>query len=143
MERCFPRSASNPTKIASVGGGYIALEFAGIFNGLQSEVHVFFRQKQVLRGFDDEMRNCKQYWLEQMSLKGIEFYTEESPQAVIKSADGSFSLKTNKGTTEGFSYVMFATGRKPNTKTMGVKLDKNGAILFDESSPNHQLGKLV
>ncbi|PWA80162.1 FAD-dependent pyridine nucleotide-disulfide oxidoreductase [Artemisia annua] len=88
------------TKIATVCGGYIALEFAGIFNGLQSEVHVFIRQKQVLRGFDDE----------HMSLKGTEFHTTESPQVVIKSADGSFSLKTNKGTTEGFSHVMFATG---------------------------------
>ncbi|XP_071738207.1 glutathione reductase, chloroplastic-like isoform X2 [Rutidosis leptorrhynchoides] len=45
---------SKPTKIAIVGGGYIAVEFAGIFNGLQSEVHVFIRQKQVLRGFDEE-----------------------------------------------------------------------------------------
>ncbi|KAD6120104.1 hypothetical protein E3N88_11375 [Mikania micrantha] len=127
---------SKPTKIAIVGGGYIALEFAGIFNGLQSDVHVFIRQKQVLRGFDEEIRD---FVAEQMSLKGIEFHTEESPQAVIKSADGSLSLKTNKGTIDGFSHVMFATGRKPNTKNLGlealgVKLDKNGAILVDEYS---------
>jgi pyruvate/2-oxoglutarate dehydrogenase complex dihydrolipoamide dehydrogenase (E3) component len=51
-----------------------------------------------------------------MSLRGIEIHTEESPQAIIKSADGSLSLKTNKGTVEGFSHVMFATGRRPNTK---------------------------
>lgn len=51
-----------------------------------------------------------------MSLRGIEFHTEESPQAILKSSDGSFSLKTNKGTVEGFSHVMFATGRRPNTK---------------------------
>lgn len=44
-----------PDKIAIVGGGYIALEFAGIFNGLKSEVHVFIRQKKVLRGFDEEV----------------------------------------------------------------------------------------
>ncbi|KAI3760137.1 hypothetical protein L1987_50527 [Smallanthus sonchifolius] len=127
---------SKPTKIAIVGGGYIALEFAGIFNGLQSDVHVFIRQKQVLRGFDEEVRD---FVAEQMSLKGIEFHTEESPQAVTKSADGSLSLKTNKGTIDGFSHVMFATGRKPNTKNLGleavgVKLDKNGAILVDEYS---------
>lgn len=53
---------------------------------------------------------------EQMSLRGIEFHTEQSPQAVLKSADGSLSLKTNKGTVDGFSHVMFATGRRPNTK---------------------------
>ena len=51
-----------------------------------------------------------------MSLRGIELHTEESPQAIIKSADGLLSLKTNKGTVEGFSHVMFATGRRPNTK---------------------------
>ena len=47
---------SKPEKIAIVGGGYIALEFAGIFNGLKSEVHVFIRQPKVLRGFDEEVR---------------------------------------------------------------------------------------
>lgn len=51
-----------------------------------------------------------------MSLRGIEFHTEEPPQAIIKAADGSLSLKTNKGTVEGFSHIMFATGRRPNTK---------------------------
>ncbi|KAB5524344.1 hypothetical protein DKX38_022093 [Salix brachista] len=104
---------SKPKKIAIVGGGYIALEFAGIFNGLKSDVHVFIRQKKVLRGFDEEIRD---FVAEQMSLRGIELHTEESPQAIIKSADGSLSLKTNKGTVEGFSHVMFATGRRPNTK---------------------------
>lgn len=49
---------SRPKKIAIVGGGYIAVEFAGIFNGLKSEVHVFIRQKKVLRGFDEEVRGC-------------------------------------------------------------------------------------
>lgn len=127
---------SKPEKIAIVGGGYIALEFAGIFNGLTSEVHVFIRQKKVLRGFDEEIRD---FVAEQMSLRGIEFHTEESPQAIIKSSDGSLSLKTNKGTAEGFSHVMFATGRRPNTKnlgleTVGVKMTKNGAIEVDEYS---------
>ncbi|XP_041005412.1 glutathione reductase, chloroplastic-like [Juglans microcarpa x Juglans regia] len=127
---------SKPTKIAIVGGGYIALEFAGIFNGLTSSVHVFIRQKKVLRGFDEEIRDFVE---EQMSLRGIEFHTEESPQAIIKSADGSLSLKTNKGTVEGFSHVMFATGRRPNTKnlgleTVGVKMTENGAIEVDEYS---------
>ncbi|XP_004289892.1 PREDICTED: glutathione reductase, chloroplastic [Fragaria vesca subsp. vesca] len=125
-----------PGKIAIVGGGYIALEFAGIFNGLKSDVHVFIRQKQILRGFDDEIRG---FLAEQMSLRGIEFHTEESPQAILKSSDGSFSLKTNKGTVEGFSHVMFATGRRPNTKNLGleavgVKMANSGAIEVDEFS---------
>ncbi|KAJ6373831.1 hypothetical protein OIU78_029507 [Salix suchowensis] len=127
---------SKPKKIAIVGGGYIALEFAGIFNGLKSDVHVFIRQKKVLRGFDEEIRD---FVAEQMSLRGIELHTEESPQAIIKSADGSLSLKTNKGTVEGFSHVMFATGRRPNTENLGlesvgVKMTNNGAIEVDEYS---------
>ncbi|KAA8543321.1 hypothetical protein F0562_021184 [Nyssa sinensis] len=127
---------SKPKKIAIIGGGYIAVEFAGIFNGLKSEVHVFIRQKKVLRGFDEEIRD---FVGEQMFLRGIEFHTEESPQAILKSTDGSLSLKTNRGTVEGFSHVMFATGRKPNTKNLGlemvgVKMTKNGAIEVDEYS---------
>ncbi|KAI4301163.1 hypothetical protein L6164_034470 [Bauhinia variegata] len=127
---------SKPNKIAIVGGGYIALEFAGIFNGLSTEVHVFIRQKKVLRGFDEEIRD---FVAEQMSLRRIEFHIEESPQAIMKSSDGSLSLKTNKGTMEGFSHIMFATGRRPNTKNLGlesvgVKMNKNGAILVDEYS---------
>ncbi|RZC73473.1 hypothetical protein C5167_048953 [Papaver somniferum] len=127
---------TKPTKIAIVGGGYIAVEFAGIFNGLKSDVHVFIRQKQVLRGFDEEVRD---FVAEQMSLRGIEFHTEESPQEIIKSPDGSLTVKTNKGTFDGFSHVMFATGRRPNTKNLGleevgVKMSKNGAIEVDEYS---------
>lgn len=125
-----------PKKIAIVGGGYIALEFAGIFNGLESDVHVFIRQKKVLRGFDEEMR---EFVADQMSLRGIEFHTEETPQAIVKSADGTLSLKTNRETVEGFSHIMFATGRRPNTKNLGleevgVKMTQTGAIEVNEYS---------
>ncbi|PPR83769.1 hypothetical protein GOBAR_AA36948 [Gossypium barbadense] len=118
---------SKPEKVAIVGGGYIALEFAGIFNGLTSEVHVFIRQKKVLRGFDEEIRD---FVGEQMALRGIQFHTEESPQAIVKSADGSLSLKTNKGTIEGFSHIMFATGRRPNTKLVPDKVKMTDFDLF-------------
>eukprot|EP00262_Sarcandra_glabra_P017849 TRINITY_DN6241_c0_g1_i1.p1 TRINITY_DN6241_c0_g1~~TRINITY_DN6241_c0_g1_i1.p1 ORF type:complete len:604 (+),score=95.79 TRINITY_DN6241_c0_g1_i1:93-1814(+) len=127
---------SKPEKIAIIGGGYIALEFAGIFNGLKSEVHVFIRQKKVLRGFDEEIRD---FVAEQISLRGVEFHIEESPQAILKSVDNLLSLKTNKGTINGFSHVMFATGRMPNTKNLGlasvgVKMTNKGAIEVDEYS---------
>lgn len=51
-----------------------------------------------------------------MALRGITFHSEQSPQVVTKSNDGLLSLKTNKETIGGFSHVMFATGRRPNTK---------------------------
>ncbi|KAL9271881.1 Glutathione reductase, chloroplastic-like protein [Drosera capensis] len=125
-----------PEKIAIIGGGYIALEFAGIFNGLSSDVHVFIRQKKVLRGFDEEIRD---FIAEQISVREIELHTEETPQAIVKSSDGSLALKTNKGTADGFSHVMFATGRRPNTENLGleevgVKMSKDGAIEVDEFS---------
>lgn len=53
-----------------------------------------------------------------MAVRGIEFHAEESPQAITKSADGTLSLKTNKETIDGFSHIMFATGRRPNTKVI-------------------------
>lgn len=127
---------SRPDKIAIIGGGYIALEFASIFNGLNSDVHVFIRQKKVLRGFDEEVRD---FVAEQMALRGVEFHVEEAPEAIEKASDGSLTLKTTKGVNDGFSHVMFATGRVPNTKNLGleeigVKLNKNGAIEVDEYS---------
>lgn len=51
-----------------------------------------------------------------MSLRGVKFHIEQTPQAVTKSYDNLLTLKTNKETIGGFSHVMFATGRKPNTK---------------------------
>lgn len=53
---------------------------------------------------------------EKMSFRGIEFHTEESPRAILKSSDGSLSLETNKGIVDGFSQVVFIIGRQPNTK---------------------------
>ncbi|KAJ7569102.1 hypothetical protein O6H91_01G060400 [Diphasiastrum complanatum] len=126
---------SRPGKILIVGGGYIALEFAGIFNGLGSEVHLFVRQKKVLRGFDEEVRSIV---ADQLALKGIKFHFEESPEAVEKVADGQLLLRTNRGSEVG-DCVMFATGRAPNTKNLGleavgVKLNDKGAIKVDEFS---------
>lgn len=127
---------SRPEKIGIVGGGYIALEFAGIFNGLGSEVHVFIRQPKVLRGFDEEIRD---FLADQMALRGINFHFEETPVAIEKSSSGQLSVKTNKTTEHSFSHVMFATGRVPNTKNLGledvgVALDHKGAIVVDDYS---------
>ncbi|GFQ08057.1 glutathione reductase chloroplastic [Phtheirospermum japonicum] len=99
---------SKPEKIAIVGGGYIAVEFAGIFNGLMSDVHVFIRQKKVLRGFDEEIRD---FVGEQMSLRGIEFHSEETPQAITR-----------------------AKTKYKGLEAVGVTMSKSGAIEVDEYS---------
>lgn len=70
-----------------------------------------------------------------MSLRGIEFHPEETPQAIVKSSDGSFSLKTNKGTVDGFTHVMYATGRRPNTavnisRVLHLRLQKKYLLSF-------------
>lgn len=125
-----------PRKILIVGGGYIALEFACIFNGLGSEVHVYMRQKLPLRGFDEEIRNIL---AEQLTTVGIHLHTEESPASIEKLEGGRLALTTESGHREEADAVMFATGRKPNTKNLGleaagVELDKKGAIKVDEYS---------
>lgn len=69
-----------------------------------------------------------------MSVRGIEFHTEESPQAIIKYADGSLSLKTNRGTVDGFSHIMFATGRRPNTKVWSLSRTSQSDVCERASS---------
>lgn len=69
----------------------------------------------VLFFFNAQVRD---FVAEQMSLRGITFHTEQSPQAITKSNDGLLSLKTNKENFGGFSHVMFATGRRPNSKVV-------------------------
>eukprot|EP00271_Cylindrocystis_brebissonii_P010177 TRINITY_DN26285_c0_g1_i2.p1 TRINITY_DN26285_c0_g1~~TRINITY_DN26285_c0_g1_i2.p1 ORF type:complete len:411 (+),score=67.41 TRINITY_DN26285_c0_g1_i2:26-1234(+) len=107
-----------PKKIAIVGGGYIALEFACIFHGLGSEVHVVIRQPRPLRGFDEEVR---EFLFDQMKAQGIIFHMETNPTAVEKEGEGSgnLTLVTDKSRIEGADAVMFATGRKANTKNLG------------------------
>ena len=118
-----------PKKIVIVGGGYIALEFAGIFHSFGAEVHVMFRQPLPLRGFDEEVR---QFVMDQMALQGIHFHTECSPVSLEKLESGSIKLTTSTGVLEADT-VMMATGRKPNTKSIGldkvgVEVDRNGVI---------------
>ncbi|KAI3853119.1 hypothetical protein MKW92_023483 [Papaver armeniacum] len=116
---------SKPTKIAIVGGGYIAVEFAGIFNGLKSDVHVFIRQKQVLKKGD--------FVAEQMSQRGIEFHTEDWPQQIIKSM---LCLQQAAHQTQGFVFCYCNISKLTNLglEEVGVKMSNNGAIEVDEYS---------
>ena len=80
LDRCLALQLERgPVRIAIVGGGYIALEFAGIFHAFGAEVHVVFRQPKPLRGFDEEVRG---FVMEQMAMQGIHFHPSESPTAV-------------------------------------------------------------
>jgi len=126
-----------PKKLVVLGGGYIAVEFAGYFHGYGTEVHLVFRGDMPLRGFDDDVRS---HLLELLAARGIHVHAGENPLAIEEAADGKLLFKTDKGTELVVDNVMFATGRVPNSKEMGleevgVELDpRNGKVLVDEFS---------
>ncbi|MBB6094627.1 glutathione reductase (NADPH) [Povalibacter uvarum] len=122
-----------PKRIAIVGGGYIANEFAGIFNELGSQVTLLNRSDQVLRGYDQQIRDR----LVQISMaKGIQFTLNTAVERIDKRADGELAVALSGGVTLSCDAVMFATGRVPNTKGLGlesagVALDDKGGIRVD------------
>jgi glutathione reductase (NADPH) len=122
-----------PKRIAIVGGGYIAVEFAGIFNGFGSEVVEIIRREHVLRGFDEDLRVCLG---EEMRARGIDIRGDTRVARIDKTAAG-YTVATTAGDQIETDLVMYATGRKPNTKGMGlaeagVALAENGAVKVDE-----------
>jgi glutathione reductase (NADPH) len=122
-----------PKRILIVGGGYIALEFAGIFNALGSHVDVVIRAGSVLRGFDDDVRNAVAEALEK---KEIHIHRECVVRSIEKT-DNGFSVMVDRGEEMLVDQVMYATGRAPNTKNIGleeagVNLGKKGEVIVDE-----------
>jgi glutathione reductase (NADPH) len=124
-----------PRRVVIVGGGYIAVEFAGIFHGLGADVTVVLRRDLVLRGFDEE---CRQAVQSGMSAKGVRFRTEAQITRLDRKGDAIVATLQDGATLEA-DMVMYATGRHPNTAGLGldkvgVHLDKAGAIAVDEWS---------
>ncbi len=124
-----------PKRILIAGAGYVAVEFAGIFHGLGSEVFLSYRRDKVLRGFDEDLRNCL---TAEMKRKGINFCFETNLTSIEKGADGLMA-HFDKGDSLTVDAVMYATGRLPNTKGIGlegpgVRLAPNGAVVVDEFS---------
>jgi len=126
-----------PRRIAIVGAGYIAVEFAGIFNGLGVEVDLVLRRDRVLRGFDEECRTAVHDALKE---SGIRMRTEMQIGRIVKKGEhGPYEVHTPLGGMLETDLVMYATGRAPNTQgigleKVGVQLDKAGAIAVDEWS---------
>jgi glutathione reductase (NADPH) len=129
---------SQPKRVLVIGGGYIAVEFAGIFAGLGSETKIAYRADLPLRGFDEEVRSTVATNLEG---RGIEVMAKVNPVSVTKNDDGSLSVEMDNGETVVTDCLMWATGRVPNTdrpdlglKEVGVELDGKGAVKVDEYS---------
>ncbi|OYU19500.1 MAG: glutathione-disulfide reductase [Rhodobacteraceae bacterium PARR1] len=124
-----------PKRALVVGGGYIASEFACILHGLGVEVAQYYRGAQILRGFDDEARG---HVANAMAARGIDIHCGTDVLRLEKTATGIRAVATN-GTEREFDLVLYATGRKPNAKGLGleglgVEFGRNGQIVVDEWS---------
>ncbi len=106
-----------PRRICIVGGGYIAVEFAGIFNGLGVETVLVYRGEQILRGFDMEVRD---HVAAEMKKKGIEIRCHADVASIVRSGDG-VRVTLNDESVFGAGQIMFATGRVPNTDGIGLE----------------------
>ncbi|WEK49523.1 MAG: glutathione-disulfide reductase [Candidatus Kaistia colombiensis] len=127
-----------PEKIVIVGGGFIAVEFAGIFNGLGVETTLVHRGDALLRGFDADLRRTLR---EEIEKKGIRVLTGDVLTSIEKTADGLLA-RTRNGEALPAGEVMIATGRIPNTRGLGlenagVQLDGASAVIVDEFSQSN------
>jgi glutathione reductase (NADPH) len=124
-----------PPRILIQGGGYIAVEFAGIFAGLGSAVTLIYRGTNILRGFDDDVRT---HLRAEMERHGIAILTGDTVTAVEQTG-GAYTVALAGGKRIEVDRVMFATGRKPHIaglglEKVGVRLADNGGIVVDEFS---------
>ncbi len=138
-----------PARLLVVGGGYIACEFASIFNGLGAQVTQLYRGEQVLRGFDDDVR---QFIAAEMQKTGVDLRLRAEVKALARTAQG-LQVSLADGATITVDTVLYATGRRPHTRgfgleAAGVALDEQGAIVVNEhyqsSVPSiHALGDVI
>ncbi|MGZ3411659.1 MAG: glutathione-disulfide reductase [Xanthobacteraceae bacterium] len=124
-----------PKRILIQGGGYIAVEFAGIFSGLGSEVTLVYRGENILRGFDDDVRIHLRSEIEK---RGIAIVCGHSVMG-IEATGGGYVATLSDERTLAADKVMFAIGRRPNTaglglEKVGVKIADNLGIAVDEYS---------
>ncbi len=156
-----------PKSVLIVGGGYIACEFACILNGLGVEVCQYYRGAQVLRGFDEEARGLVAEMMREQGIDlhlgtnivemrpasehemGDAMPTDTSaamgapvgasPEGEVKDAQGPIRVKATNGNERVFDHVIFATGRAPNSKGLGLEdlgigINRRGAIEVDSYS---------
>jgi glutathione reductase (NADPH) len=124
-----------PARVAVVGGGYIACEFAGIFNGLGAQVTQIYRGDAVLRGFDGDVRRVLSA---QLRNKGIDLRLATDVTGITKS-DRGLELELQDGQLLTVDQVLYATGRVPNVRGLGleevgVDVRPDGRVVVDELS---------
>ena len=126
---------TQPRRVLVVGGGYIAVEFAGIFHGLGTEVCLSYRGEQILRGFDGDVRA---HLCGEMHRKGIDIALGSTVRAIRRRDDGLLDVAGEHlaAARQPFDLVMYATGRVPNTvgldlEALGIETDAHGGIIVD------------
>jgi len=127
--------AELPKRIVIVGAGYIAVEFAGIFQALGADVTLVVRRDIPLRGFDQDVRA---HLAEELTGRGMHILSGTLVERIEK-VSGGLEVRLNNGQVLPCDQILYATGRAPNTSTLGlaeagVKTDENGAVLVDEWS---------
>ncbi len=125
-----------PKSVAVIGGGYIAVEFAGIFNGLGVDTTLIYRGPNILRGFDEDVRV---HLADELEKRGIRIILSATPTSIEKTEGGLITHLDGHTTPCQTDVVMFATGRAAATTDLGleeagVKLNENGTIAVDDFS---------
>jgi glutathione reductase (NADPH) len=123
-----------PQRLLVIGGGYIACEFASIFNGLGSRVTQLYRGAQLLRGFDDDIRA---FVADEMMKKGVGLHLN-AQVAAIERVCGGLAVRLRDGATVEVDCVLAATGRRPSVGGLGldaagVRVDERGAVAVDDA----------
>ena len=123
-----------PGKAIVVGGGYIAVEFAGIFQGLGAETDLLYRRDLFLRGFDHDIRT---FVADEVAKKGIGLHFNTDIERIEKLENGQLRAHLKDGKTMDADTILYATGRVPKTTGLGldaagVATQPNGAIIVDD-----------
>lgn len=123
-----------PKRVTIVGGGYIGVEFAGIFNAAGSKVTMLLRGNNVLRGFDGEIRERLS---EEMRERGVVINTEVLVRSIDRRSDGALSVLLDHDQFHETDAILYATGRTPSSKglgldKLGIETRPDGGIIVDE-----------
>lgn len=139
-----------PRRVLVVGGGYIAVEFAGIFHGLGAQTSLLYRKELFLRGFD---RSVREHLRDELTKKGLDLQFNSDIARIDKQADGTLAATLKDGRVLEADCVFYATGRRPQLDNLGlenvsVELDDRGYIKVDEayrtSEPSiHAIGDVI
>jgi len=123
-----------PQDVIVVGGGYIAVEFAGIFAGLGAHTELVYRGDLFLRGFDQEVR---EFTAQEVAKKGVNLNFNTNIESIERQGNGRLRAKLTDGRTLEADQILYATGRVPNTQglgieTLGIEQARNGAVKVND-----------